>query len=211
MMWRRIFICALAFAPFTIAQSTQDSKSAQAKIQSQVESELTEKLLSAKRIYVDSFGDDAINKTLHAMVIDALRSSKRFIITENKEKADLVLKGASLEKTTQEAHALGSGTSVGGAAGSQSATFAGGTGSSSGGFIARHLGISDSEASVETVNDARLAVRLVSSDGDVVWSTTQESKGAKYKGATADVADKVVKQLLWDLEHTSRPAPPKPK
>jgi hypothetical protein len=45
-----------------------------------------------------------------------------------------------------------------------------------------------------------MAVRLVSSDGDVLWSTTQESKGAKYKGASADVAEKVVKQLLWDLE-----------
>jgi len=45
-----------------------------------------------------------------------------------------------------------------------------------------------------------MAVRLVSSDGDVVWSTTQESQGAKYKGASADVAEKVVKQPLWDLE-----------
>ena len=41
---------------------------------------------------------------------------------------------------------------------------------------------------------------MVSNDGDVLWSTTQESKGAKYKGASADVAEKVVKQLLWDLE-----------
>ena len=36
--------------------------------------------------------------------------------------------------------------------------------------------------------------------GDVLWSTTQESKGAKYKGANADAADKVVKQLLRDLD-----------
>ena len=50
------------------------------------------------------------------------------------------------------------------------------------------------------MNDARLAVRLVSTDGDVIWTTTKESKGAKYKGASADVADQIVKQLLWDLE-----------
>ncbi|HTF22843.1 MAG TPA: hypothetical protein VK937_02880 [Candidatus Limnocylindria bacterium] len=31
-------------------------------------------------------------------------------------------------------------------------------------------------------------------------STTQESKGARYKGANADAADKVVKQLLRDLD-----------
>ena len=73
------------------------------------------------------------------------------------------------------------------------------------GFVARHFGISDLQASVETVNDARMAVRLVSTDGDVVWSTTQESKGAKYKGAMADVAEKAVKQLLYDIEKLTRP------
>jgi hypothetical protein len=44
------------------------------------------------------------------------------------------------------------------------------------------------------------AARLVNPDGDVIWTSTQESKGAKYKGASADVADKIIKQLLHDLE-----------
>jgi hypothetical protein len=39
----------------------------------------------------------------------------------------------------------------------------------------------------------------VNSDGDVIWTTTQESKGGKYKGASADVADMCVKQLLRDI------------
>jgi hypothetical protein len=68
------------------------------------------------------------------------------------------------------------------------------------------MGIADSQTSTETVNDARLAVRLVSSDGDVIWTTTKESKGAKYKGASADVADQIVKQLIWDLDKLQRPA-----
>jgi hypothetical protein len=50
------------------------------------------------------------------------------------------------------------------------------------------------------VNDARIAVRLVSVDGDDLWSTPRESKGAKYKGASADAADEVVKQIIHDLE-----------
>ena len=54
------------------------------------------------------------------------------------------------------------------------------------------------------MNDARIAVRLVAADGDVLWTSTQESKGAKYKGATADVADKVVKQLMKDVERLSK-------
>lgn len=172
-----------------------------------LDAELTQTLLSAKRIYVESFGDDTINRTLQAMVMDAIGNSKRFIITENKEKADLLLKGSSLEKTTQEMHALASSTSVGGAAGGGSSQVSGQansvgatvSGSSQGGFVARKLGISDSQASVDTVNDARASVRLISKDGDMVWSTTQESKGSKYKGATADVADKIVKQLMRDL------------
>ncbi len=43
-------------------------------------------------------------------------------------------------------------------------------------------------------------VRLVNKDGDVMWSTTQESNGAKFRGASADVADKITKQLTTDLE-----------
>src|SRR5260370_24025051 len=88
---------------------------------SQLDTELTDKLLKAKRVYLDSFGDDAINKALQAMVLDALRASKRFIVTENKEKAYLIMKGAALEKTTLESHALGSATSVASAAGGHSA------------------------------------------------------------------------------------------
>jgi hypothetical protein len=53
--------------------------------------------------------------------------------------------------------------------------------------------------STETIDRAAVAVRLVAADGDLIWATTQESKGAKFKGASADVADKVVKQLLHDI------------
>jgi hypothetical protein len=177
------------------------------------ETNLSKKLLGAKRIFVEHFGDDPINKTLEAMVIDALTASKRFTVTEKKQRADLLLKGYSLEKTTQEAHAVADSTVVAGAAGGHSASVSGVSGPaggsvsgvSSGGLVAHRLGISDSQASVETVNDARMAVRLVSTDGDVVWSTTQESKGAKYKGAMADVAEKAVKQLLYDIEKLTRP------
>jgi len=113
-----------------------------------------------------------------------------------------------LEKTSQEFHSTSEGTAAGTAAGghsdSVSGTFVGGTGhvsgSSSGGFGAATMAAEDSSASTETINDARVAVRLVDPHGDVIWATTQESKGAKYKGASADVADKVVKQLLRVVE-----------
>ncbi len=171
---------------------------------SSADQELAGKLAKVKRIYVESFGDDLLSKQAQAMLIDALTKTHKFIVTEKKENADAILKGTGLEKTSQELHATSEATSVGGAAGGHSGSVSGTngsvSGSSSGGFVARSAGIADSQASTETVNDARMAVRLVSSDGDVLWSTTQESKGAKYKGASADVAEKVVKQLMWDLE-----------
>ena len=194
-----VVLCGIA-----AAQSSPPSTSRPAISSLTPDAEIAEKLLKAKRIYVESFGTDGISKTLQAMVIDAFRNSHRFIITENKEKADLTLKGSALEKSSQELHAIGSATAVAGAAGGHSSNVNGSggsvSGSSSGGFVARSLGIEDSQASTETINDARMAIRLVSADGDVVWSTTQESKGGKYKSATADVADKAIKQLLRDIE-----------
>ncbi len=185
-------------------------------IQSDADAETTKVLLSAKRIYVESFGDDSISKTLQAMVVDAIGSTKRFIVTENREKADLYLKGSAIEKTSQEMHSLDSATSVATAAGGETSSVYGHvdsagarvSGSSSGGYAARKMGIADGQASIETVNDTRASVRLVSKEGDVVWSTTQESKGAKYKGATADVADKIVKQLMRDLSKLAPPTLP---
>lgn len=171
-------------------------------------SDLDAELVKVKRIYVESFGDDSISRQLQAMVINALSESKRFIVTENKDKADAVLKGNALEKTSQELHAIGEGTSVAAAAGGESGSISGNaagfSGSHSGGFAAKALGESDSQASTETIHDARVAVRLVVANGDVVWTSTQESTGAKYKGASADVADRVVKQLVRDLDRIMR-------
>ena len=165
-------------------------------------------LLKVKRIYVDSFGDDVVSKELQSMIVSALVATKRFKVTENRDRADAILKGVALEKTSQELHAYGESTAVGSASGGSHGEVSGAvvngtgtvSGSSSGGFIARHMGTSDSSVNTETINEARVAVRLVNPDGDVIWTSTQESKGAKYKGSSADAADKCVKQLLKDID-----------
>ncbi len=175
-------------------------------------------LLKVNRIYVDSFGDDITSKELQSMIVSSLVATKRFRVTENRERADAILKGVALEKTSQELHAYGESTSVGTAGGGSHSDVSGSvvngngtiSGSSGGGFAARHMGTSDSSVNTETVDRARISIRLVNPDGDVIWTTTQESKGAKYKGASADVADMCVKQLLRDvarLEGASK-APP---
>jgi hypothetical protein len=194
----RACLVLLVAMGFSFAQTAPQTASATPSVQkaSDISAEMAHALLSAKRVYVESFGDDTVSRTLQAMVVDAIGGSKRFIVTENKEKSDLLLKGSTLEKTSQEMHALGAATVVAGASASRN------------GAVAREMGIADSQASVETVNDARASVRLISKDGDVVWSTTQESKGAKYKGAAADVADKIVKQLMRDLAKLEGAKPP---
>ena len=161
-----------------------------------------------KRIFVDSFGDDPIAQQIQAMVVAQLLQSQKFVVTENRAKADAILKGAGVEKTSIETHSYESGTAASHAAGGHSGSVSGSwnsaggsvSGSSSGGFAAAGAAIDDKYLSSEAVNDARVSVRLVNQDGDVVWATSQESKGAKYKGASADVADKVVKQLMRDIE-----------
>jgi curli biogenesis system outer membrane secretion channel CsgG len=71
-------------------------------------------LLKVKRIYVDSFGDDLISKEMQSMIVSALVATKSFKVTENRERADAILKGVALEKSAQEIHAYGEGTAVGG-------------------------------------------------------------------------------------------------
>ena len=93
------------------------------------------------------------------MIVSALVASKRFVVTENRDRADAVLKGVALEKTSQEVHAFGEGTAVGGAHGAQHGEISGsvvnGTGSvsgtSNGGFAAQHAAISDSSVNTETI------------------------------------------------------------
>jgi hypothetical protein len=200
-----VLLIALVAAQLTTPTDVnQRAVQGASKVEGSIPSELAEKLSKARRVFVESFGESPVSKTLQAMIIDAVRTSGRFIVTENHEKADLILKGAALEKTSQEMHALGSSTAVAGAAGgsnaSVSATPGYTSGSSQSGFRAAAAETADAQVSTESVHDARAAVRLVSLDGDVVWSTTQESKGAKYKSATADVADKILKQLVRDVD-----------
>ncbi len=203
------FVLGSSTAGIEVACAQQNPSQQSQPSEQKPEQELATKLLKVRRIYVDSFGDDTVAKQIQALVINALADSKKFIITEDKTKADAILKGAALEKTSQEFHASDDSTSVGVARGGQTSSINGSngsvSGSSKGGFNAQHMGISDSVASTETVNDARVAVRLVATDGDVIWTATKESKGAKYKGASADVADMIVTQLLRDLDKATPP------
>lgn len=194
-----LVIAGLLTISGSVSHSPQEQPPAQSSASS-ANAELAGKVLKVRRIFVESFGDDKQSQILQAMVINSLAESKRFIITENKEKADAVLKGTAIEKTSQEVHAIGDSTAVASAAGAVSGSANRSSASISGASVAHAAGIADSQLTTETIDRAAVAVRLIAADGDLIWATTQESKGAKFKGASADVADKVVKQLLHDMD-----------
>jgi hypothetical protein len=210
-------ICTLIAAAMLLFQSapvatTSASKSeapppAAAEVQ-QVDKSKT--LQKVRRIYVDTFGTTEAAQQLQAMLVASVTESKRLTVTEDKTKADAILKGFASEKTSQETHAYGSATAVSSAGGGHSGSISGSnghvSGSSSGGFHAMGAAIDDSSVNTETIDSAKASVRLVNNDGDVIWTSTQESKGAKYKGASADVADKIVKQLIRDIEKSEKTA-----
>jgi ABC-type amino acid transport substrate-binding protein len=187
---------AVGLAPETAfgqAAASATQKAASPCTTGQIKAELS----SVKRISVESFGNDAASRQLQAMVIDKLVESNRFIVAENDEKGGksdeggVALRGSGTEQTSHEFHSMNENTSVGGASVGAAAA------------VARRMGVGDSQSSSETVNHARLSVRLVAHGGAcesvVLWATAKESTGGKYEGADADVAAQVVKQLLWDL------------
>jgi hypothetical protein len=197
-------------SPSAVTATAAQSDATTPKVAETQPTDKSKTLKTVRRIYVDSFGTTEAAQQLQAMLVTSLTESKRLTVTEDKTKADAILKGFASEKTSQETHAYGSATAVSSAGGSHSGSISGSngnvSGSHSGGWHAGAAAIDDSSINTETIDSAKASVRLVDGDGDVIWTSTQESKGAKYKGASADVADKIVKQLLRDIEKSEKVA-----
>lgn len=150
-------------------------------------------LLHVKRVYVEKLagGDSAIG--IRDMIIGALQNSRLFQITENPDRADAVLRGSAEDLIFTDTFSSSEGLTARTFVGSQRSS---GTTRGGGGVT---VGEQESTRIAERKHEAVAAVRLVNKEGDVIWSTTQESLGAKFKGAGADVAEKVVKQLADDF------------
>ncbi|HYP14606.1 MAG TPA: hypothetical protein VEQ63_11835 [Bryobacteraceae bacterium] len=165
-----------------------------------------EPLLKVRRIYVDKLSGDQSAAQIRDMLVNALLSSRLFLITENPDNADASLKGSAEDlvftDTFQSRESISARTSIGGASTTP------GVGSSRG-SLGVGIGQDEDTKIAERKHEAMAAVRLVNKTGDVIWATTQESLGAKFRGASADVADKVVKQLIADMERARR-TPAKP-
>lgn len=155
-------------------------------------------LLTIRRVYVDRLTGGETAAQMRDMIISSLQNSGLFLITENQERADAVLRGAAEDLVFTDVHASSESLSVRGTAGnSRSSTERGYYGS----FGA---GQNESTRSVERKHEAMATVRLVNKDGDVIWSTTQESFGGKFRGASADVAEKITRRLAEDYAKAKR-------
>lgn len=159
--------------------------------------DLAKQLLSIKRIYVDRLTGGETAAQMRDLIISSLHGAKLYVLTENQERADAVLHGAAEDliftDQFQSSDSVDLRTGVG--TGTRSTRTS--TGARS---ISASVGDKESTDIHERKHEALATVRLVNKDGDVIWSTTQESNGAKFRGASADVADKITRQLTADVD-----------
>jgi hypothetical protein len=163
--------------------------------------DLSKQLLIIKRIYVDRLTGGETAAQMRDLIIASLHGAKLYVLTENQERADAILRGAAedLIYTDQFQSSDSVDLRSGVSSGSRAGRTYGGSGSRSA-AISVGVGDKDSTDIHERKHEALATVRLVNKDGDVIWSTTQESDGAKFRGASADVADKIARQLTADVD-----------
>ncbi len=164
-----------------------------------------EGLEKVKRIHVEKRSGGETAGHMRDMIITAIQASKLFSLTENPDRADAILRGSAEDliftDTFQTSEGITARTSIGSGSGSN-------RGNVLGRGIGAQVGDNESQRIQERKHEATASVRLVLKDGDVIWSTTQESLGGKFKGAAADVAEKVAKRLVEDFgKATGGPEP----
>ncbi len=160
-------------------------------------------LREVKRLCVEEFGGGETARRIRALVIAELHRMGAFVITENPRRADAFLRGFAEDLSFMERHtrdenvssrASGS-VSTGGYTRSRAAASRNEGGSAS----AR-------ESAESRRHEASLSIRIVTAEGDVLWSEAAESRGGKFRSASAEVAARVVAALEASIALEARPA-----
>src|SRR5438477_5600591 len=163
-----------------------------------IEDSSLRQLLAIRRVYVDRLTGGETAAQMRDILISAMQGARLFIVTENQEHADAVLRGGSEDLVFTEVHTSSDSMNAHLNAGSGSSR------STRGPYAGVSAGESESDHSAERRHEAIAAIRLVGKDGDVIWSTTQESLGAKFRGASLDVAEKITAKLKEDFERARK-------
>jgi hypothetical protein len=166
-----------------------------------IEENSLRELLTIRRVYVDRLTGGETAAQMRDILISSMQGAKLFVITENQERADATLRGAAEDLVFTEAHSSSDSLNAHANAGTGSGRS---SSSSRGVYGGLSAGDNESDHSTERRHEAIAAVRLVNKDGDVIWSTTQESLGAKFRGASSDVADKITAKLKEDFDRARK-------
>jgi hypothetical protein len=174
-----------------------------------IERDCLKQLLTVRRIFVDRLNGGETADQMRDKLISSLQNSRLFVVTENQDRADAYMRGSAEDLVFTEQHSTSdsinahanlaygrSGYAQDGpnTSGRSSVNQSGGLG----------IGQSESMHSSERRHEASAAVRLVNKDGDVIWSTTEESTGGKFLGASADVANRITGKLADDYNKAKR-------
>jgi hypothetical protein len=152
-------------------------------------------LLSVRRVFVDRLTGGETAAQMRNIFIAALQKARLFVVTENQDRADAFIRGAAEDLVFTEAYSSSDSINARANAGSSKTS-----GSSRGQYAGVGFGESESDRSTERRHEAIASVRMVNKDGDVIWAATEESLGAKFRGASADVAEKITSRLREDFE-----------
>ena len=185
-------IAFLVWGFCAMAQVTQPSAAS-------LEENSLRQLLEIRRVYVDRLTGGETAAQMRDILLSSLESSKLFVLTENQDRADAILKGAAEDMVFTEVHSSSDSVNARANVGSGRSTS-----TSRNGYAGFGFGENESDHSAERRHEAIAAVRLVNKDGDVIWATTQERMGAKFRGASTDVADKITARLKEDYERARR-------
>lgn len=156
-------------------------------------------LLLVRRVYVDRLTGGETAAQMRELLVSSLDGAKLFVITENQERADAFLRGGAEDLIFTDTHSSSEGINARANAGSSRSSS-----SSRGVYGGLGVGENESSRSEERRHEAVAAVRLVNKEGDVIWSTTQESQGGKLRRASTDVADRITKKLIEDVERAKK-------
>lgn len=162
-------------------------------------------LLYVERIHVEKLSGGETANQIRDMIISSIQRTGLFRLTENPEQADAILRGSAEDLIYNESFDMRDGVD---ARGSLSVGRSRSSTGSPGFTVNSGVGEDSASSSVERRHEAVAALRLVTPDGEIVWSTVQESNGAKLRSASVDVAERVGEQLAEDYKRLQAESSP---
>lgn len=185
---------AALFAAGVAALSAADPGSASA-----IADEQLAKLASIRTLYVEDLQGEGAH-AIHDLLVTAVHQRGLFVIVEDPEFADAYIRGSAEDLIYTDYLRNRSGINVRGAASSSRRE----NGESDYGSASFGVGDNEETNRRDRKHEALAAVRIVLKNGEVVWATARESAGAKFRGASADVAEGVAEDLQAAMRKARR-------